>query len=107
MSTSTFWLVIIAVGLGTYAMRTVPLLLHGRLRMPPSIERLLRHVPAAALAALIVPASLLVRTDGAYDVAPERVIALAIAVVVALKWRNMLATLVVGMVALWVMQTIL
>ncbi|MBE0476031.1 MAG: AzlD domain-containing protein [Coriobacteriia bacterium] len=105
--TARFWVLIVTVGLGTYALRSLPILLHGHRPVPPWLATLLRHVPAAALAALAVPGSLYLRTDGGYELAPARTIAAAVGLVVALRWRNTVATLVVGMAALWIAQALL
>jgi branched-subunit amino acid transport protein len=107
MSRASFWLVIGIVGLGTVLMRTVPIMAHGRVRTPPVLERLLKHVPAAALTALIVPAALYLKTNGSYEVSPDRVIAAVVAALVAYKTKNVIATLVVGMAALWAVQAVL
>ena len=106
MSRASFWLVIAVVGMGTVLMRTVPIMAHGRVRTPPVLARLLKHVPAAALTALIVPSTLYLRLNGSYEVSPDRIAAAAIAVFVAYKTRNVIATLVVGMAALWAIQAI-
>ena len=48
------WFVIIAVGVGSYLLRVLPLFVGGRLLESPRAERLIGHAGAAALAALIV-----------------------------------------------------
>jgi branched-subunit amino acid transport protein len=102
--TLRFWIVIGVVAAGTYALRAAPIMLHERAPMPSWLERLLRHVPAAALTALVVPGALYIKSDGLYSFAPERLLAALVALLVALKWRNMLLTLVAGMGALWLLQ---
>lgn len=102
-----FWVIIIALAAGTYAMRVVPILAYGRISMPGWLERFLRHVPAAALTALIVPGVLYVHRETSYELAPARILAAAVALLVAWRWRNMFATLVFGMAALWVFQALL
>jgi branched-subunit amino acid transport protein len=99
-----FWLMIAVLALGTWAMRSLPIMFHGRLPHPPWLERLLRHVPVAAITALVVPASLYTHTGDVYTFAPARTIAAILALVVAMRTKNVLLTLVVGMVALWVAQ---
>lgn len=107
MSPPSFWLVIAAAGLGTFGMRVAPFLAHGRIETPPALARLLRFVPAASLAALVVPGSILVSANGTYHAETPRILALAIAVLVAAKWRNVVLTLVFGMAALWALQALL
>jgi branched-subunit amino acid transport protein len=106
MSGVSFWVVIGIIGLGTLAMRIVPMLAHGRIETPPTLQRLLRHVPAATLAALAIPGSVWLKADGAYTVSPERVVALVVASVVAFRTKSVFLTIAVGMVALWILQAL-
>lgn len=59
------WLAIISVGLGSYAMRVVPLFTVGRLDLAPRVERALARAGTAALTALTVGAVLDVGTGDA------------------------------------------
>jgi branched-subunit amino acid transport protein len=102
--TAQFWLLIVLLGAGTWAMRSFPILLHGHVPHPPWLERLLKYVPVAALTALVVPASLYLKANGAYHAVPARTIAAVVALVVAVRTKNTIATLVSGMVVLWVAQ---
>jgi branched-subunit amino acid transport protein len=93
---SRVWVAIIVAGAGTYAMRASFLLAADRLaRVPPSVERLLRQIPPAALASLVVPA--LLRPEGELDLFSPRLAAGLVAAVVAWRTRNVAATLAVGM----------
>ncbi|MFU8890047.1 MAG: AzlD domain-containing protein [Anaerosomatales bacterium] len=103
----SFWFVILALAGGTFLLRSLPLWLHGRTPAPRWLERLLRHVPAAALTALVVPASLYTTSNGTYEVAPARIVAAVAALLVAAKTRNVIWTLVTGMAVLWVTQGVL
>jgi branched-subunit amino acid transport protein len=103
-ATAQFWLLIVLLGAGTWAMRSFPIMLHGRVPHPPWLERLLKYVPVAALTALVVPGSLYLKSDGAYHAVPARTIAAVVALAVALRTKNTIATLVAGMVTLWVAQ---
>lgn len=99
-----FWLLIVVLAAGTWAMRSLPIMLHGHVPHPPWLTRLLKYVPVAALTALVVPGALYVKVDGAYTFAPARTIASVVALLVALKTKNVLATLAAGMSVLWVAQ---
>ncbi len=99
-----FWLLIVVLAAGTWAMRSLPIMLHGRVPHPPWLTRLLKHVPVAALTVMVVPGALYLSENGVYQVAPERTIAAVVALFVALRTKNTFATLVVGMAALWVAQ---
>jgi branched-subunit amino acid transport protein len=96
-----FWILIVVLALGTWAMRSLPIMLHGHVPHPPWLERLLRHVPVAALTAIVVPAALYTHVGDAYHLAPARIVAAVVAMAVALRTKNVLATLAVGMVVLW------
>ena len=90
------WLTIVLAGAGTYAMRASFLLAADRLaRVPAPVERLLRQIPPAALASLVVPA--LLRPHGELDLTSPRLVAGLLAAAVAWRTRNVAATLVVGM----------
>jgi len=102
-----FWLLIVVLALGTWAMRSFPIMLHGRVPHPPWLERLLKHVPVAALTALVVPGSLYLHQGDAYSFAPARTVAAVCALAVAWRTKNTLATLAAGMCVLWAMQWLL
>ena len=88
-------------------MRSLPIILHGHVPHPPWLARLLRHVPVAALAALVVPGVIYLHQGATYSFAPARAIAAVIALAIALKTKNTLATLGAGMIALWVISAVL
>jgi branched-subunit amino acid transport protein len=93
---SRIWAVIAVSGAGTYAMRASFLAAAHRLAtVPPAAARILRQIPPAALAAIIAPA--LVRAGGRLDLLQPRLLAGAVAAVIAWRTRNVGLTLVVGM----------
>jgi branched-subunit amino acid transport protein len=63
--------------------------------VPPGVQRLLRQIPPAALAAIVVPA--LLRPEGSFDLLQPRLVAGIAAALVAWRTRNIALTLVVGM----------
>lgn len=93
---SRVWSAIVLAGIGTYAMRASFLAFAHRLvDVPPGIQRLLRQIPPAALASIVLPA--LLRPEGSFDVAQSRLLAGVVAAAVAWRTRNVALTLVVGM----------
>lgn len=100
----TLWLAIVAAGLLTYGQRLSFITLWERMHMPAWLRRALRFVPVTVLVALIVPDVLIV--DGALYVSPEndRLLAGILAAGVAWRTQNVLATIVVGMAALVLLQ---
>lgn len=99
------WAAVIAIGVGTYLTRLSFIGAFGEREMPAWLERPLRFVAPAVLGAIVLPA--VVRPDGAFDVIPAsnpRFLAAVLAGLVAYRWRNVTVVIVVGMVALWVID---
>ncbi|MFB6193505.1 MAG: AzlD domain-containing protein [Halobaculum sp.] len=94
------WLAVVLAGVGTYALRASFLFLFDRLGTVPSqIETALGMVPAAVLAALVVPAVL--AHDGSVSLLGNtRLVAAALAGLVAWYTESVLATILIGLVAL-------
>jgi len=102
----TRWLVVIAAGLLTYAIRSSLIFAGGRVTMPVAARSALRFVTVAALAALIVPAVLYAGAPAHLDAGPgnERVPAALLAAVVARVTDNIWLTIVAGMGAFWLLR---
>lgn len=97
--------VIVVIGALTYAIRVSFIALFGRLdELPPRVERALRFVPAAVLAALVLPAFV---EPSAGGVAPDKLVAGTLAAAVAWRTGDVLATMVAGMGALWAVRLLL
>jgi len=102
---STTWTAIGLAAVGTFAMRASFLAAAHRLATVPEwAHRILRQIPPAALAALVLPA--LVRPEGTIDLLQPRLAAGILAGVVAWRYRNIAATLVVGLGALMVLEAL-
>ena len=106
MSTTGLWLTILAVGIGTFALRLSFIEMWKWLRVPPLLMQALNFVPAAVLAALVLPA--LLRSGGSIDVTFDNLRLYAGLVALAVAWytRSMLLTLATGMAALWLLQAL-
>jgi branched-subunit amino acid transport protein len=99
------WAAIAIVGGCTYAIRFSFLYLFGRIdAVPPRLRRVLRYVPAAVLAALVVPSVVTIEATAAGTLFDERVLAGAVAAAVAWRTENVLATIAVGMGTLWALR---
>lgn len=96
------WAIIVAIAVGTFALRLSFIETFSRMgTMPTGAERLLRFVPPAVMAALVTPAVLV--ADGSLALAPgnDRLIASVLAALVAWRTESVLATIAVGMGAIW------
>ncbi|MEF2145021.1 MAG: AzlD domain-containing protein [Desulfovibrionaceae bacterium] len=98
------WLLFLACGLVTVCERLSFILVFGRREMPAWLLRALRYVPPAVLSALVFPAIL--RHGGQLDISLDnhRLLAALLACVVAWRFKNLLWTIVTGMVALWLLS---
>ena len=103
---SMFWL-IIAMSAGTFALRYSFFLLYERIRITEFQKRALRLVPPSVLAALTLPAVLRGSAGLDISIGNPRLIAAAVAVIVAYKTKNILATIIVGMLTLFLFQALI
>ena len=102
---SRIWTAIVLTGIGTFAMRASFLAFADRLAdVPPSIQRLLRQIPPAALASIVLPA--LLRPEGSVDLTHPRFAAGLVAALVAWRTRNTALTLTVGMATLMLLDNL-
>jgi branched-subunit amino acid transport protein len=100
---SRVWATILLAGAGTFAMRASFLVVaHRLMEVPAGVQRVLRQIPPAALAALVAPA--LARPGGTVDLLQPRMAAGLIASVVAWRTGSASLTLVVGMGALVLLE---
>ena len=102
---TTIWLAIFAIGAINYVARLSFIALFSRRDMPPLLDRALKHVPAAMLTAIVVPA-IVFMPPGVLrlDLGNAKLIAAVAALAVAAWRQSTTLTIVVGMVALWLAQ---
>src|SRR6185369_10455518 len=92
---------IVGMVLVTFIPRYGVLALLGKMELPKPVFRALKFVPPAVLAAIILPAMLL-KDDELYIVPQNSfLVAGIVAGLVAWRTRNLLLTIVLGMLALW------
>ena len=100
------WLAMIFAGLMTFAARFSMIGLIGNRPIPDSIQKLLPYVGPAVMAAIIIPATLLIDGQMVLD-GNMKIPALLVAGLVAFASGNVLATIATGMVVLWLLQNML
>lgn len=105
MSTQAALLALTITALGTYAMRGGLILLLADRTLPDPIERALRYVGPAVLAALTV--SLAMGGDGDTSLDAAETLAIGAACVVAWRTKNLLLTLLAGMATLLVLSQLI
>ncbi len=100
------WLIIIGMGIVTFGIRLVPIVLLGRIEIPLVVQQALRFVPPAVLTAIVVPELLYHGNQVDLSLSNLRLLAGLIAIVVAWRTKNALLTIGSGMIALWVLSAI-
>ncbi len=100
------WLIVLSMGALTYGLRLSLILLLGRIEVPRAVQRALRFVPPAVFSAIVFPD--LLRPGGTVDLSVEnvRLLAGALAAMVAWRTKSMLLTIITGMVALWILRAL-
>ena len=100
------WLIIIGMGVITYAIRLSMIVMSGQIQLSDQLQRALRYVPPAVLSAIILPE--MVQPGGTLDLSlgNERLLAGIIAGLVAWRSRNVVATIIAGMATLLLIQAI-
>ena len=105
MSVWSAILIVLMVGLMTYSMRAVVIVAMANRIIAPPIQRALRSVGPAVLAALAV--NLAAGGEGGPNLEVAEAIALAVAGGVAWWRRNLIITLLAGMATLWLISWLL
>ncbi len=107
MSTAVYlWAIIIGGMIVTFLTRLSFIVILPPERLPNIMQRGLRFVPPAILAAIVLPELLL--PEGVVDISLHnfQLIAGTLAAIVAWRTRNTWLTILVGMLALWVLTVV-
>jgi len=104
---NSFWLTMLILGFLTFGIRLSFIVVPDRWQTPPILQRGLRFVPIAVLAAIIVPE--LVMPGGTLNFSSTnlRLLAGIVAMLVAWKTKNIVWTIVAGMGVLLILQYLL
>ena len=101
------WLIIIFVGMGTYLTRLSFIGIFGNREIPTYVERPLRLVAPAVLAAIAIPELVAPEGEVFFSFDNLRLLAGLIAIVVAWRTRSIGWTIGVGMGSLWLLDWLL
>jgi branched-subunit amino acid transport protein len=99
-------LTIIAAGVLTYGIRLSSILLSGKVELPQGVQRALRFVPPAVFTAIFLPELFLTNGELNLSLGNDRLLAGSLAIIVAWRTKNVMITILVGMVALWILQAL-
>ena len=93
------WVVILVLGVATACTRSAFWLIGHRVTIPPRVQEMLRYAPACALAAIVAPDVVLgPQGDFQLNLSNPKLLAAIAALGYYLWRRNMLQTIVFGMV---------
>lgn len=99
----TFWIVLVALGIGTYLIRFSFLGVLGNRPLPSGLRRALRYTAVAILPGLVAPAVLWpAATGGQTD--PARLAAACVTLLVGLVSHSVIAAILAGGVTLYAMM---
>lgn len=98
MSATTEILMIFGMFLVTFGVRYPPLAIVGKLELPENVLRALRYVPVAVLTAITVPATLMPQGDLYLSINNAYLIGAIVAILISWRTKNLLATIIIGMV---------
>lgn len=101
-----FWLVVVFLGISTYAIRFSFLGLLGRRPLPVWLQRCLRYTAVAVMPALVAPAVLWPAATGGHT-DPARLTAALATLVVGMITKQMMAAIAAGVAVLAVLQYLL
>jgi branched-subunit amino acid transport protein len=93
----TTLLVMLAVGVGSYVMRSGPTLWHGRVQPPPWVDRAALLAATSALAAVITSAVLHHQRPGHPEARMAAIVAVVVALALAARRVSMLRVIVAGL----------
>lgn len=99
-------LIIIGMSLVTYLPRALPLVVLSKFELPPLFRRWLQFIPIAVLSALLAPAVLMSGNRLAISLDNNTLIASVLCFGVAAKTRNIFLTIVVGILAMFMLQAL-
>ena len=100
------WLILLLGGLLTFGMRFSFVYLLGRFEVPETMRRALRFVPPSVLTAIVVPELVIKSGQIDFSLTNFRLVAGVIAILVAWRTKNTLLTIVVGILALLLLDLI-
>ena len=100
------WMLMVAIGIATFAIRLSFIYLFGKVEIPETVTKALRYVPPAVLSAIVLPELLM--PGGQFDLSfgNGRLIAGLLAAAVAWRTKNVVLTIVTGMLALYILMAL-
>ncbi len=100
------WFALLCGGLITFGIRFSLIYLFGKFEIPATLQKALHYVPPAVLSAIIFPELFIQNGELNFQFTNIRLLAGVIAIVTAWFSRNTLITIIIGMVALFILGSL-
>lgn len=100
------WLIMIGLGIGTFIIRISFIALFGKWDIPPLLQRALRFIPVSVLFPLVVPQFLTRNNTIDLSLSNPHLVAGLVAGVIAWRTKNVVITILSGMIMLWLLQAL-
>jgi len=97
----TIWISIIFAGLINYATRLGSVLIINPKKLGETSKRVLSYVPSAVFPAIIFPAIFLNQEGGLVNMSDPKVIAISIAFLIGILSKNLIITILSGLISFW------
>mgnify|MGYP001323683736 CR=1 FL=1 len=97
----TIWISIIFAGLINYGTRLGSVLIINPKKLGETSKRVLSFVPSAVFPAIIFPAIFLNQEANFVQINDPKVIAISIAFLIAFFTKNLILTIVIGLISFW------
>lgn len=99
--TQTEIVMLLGMALVTFGVRYPVLALVSRIHLPDPIMSALKFVPPAVLSAIILPEVVMPDGSLALSIDNANLVASIVAILIAWRTKNLLLTIVLGMLAMW------
>ncbi len=102
-----FWISVFILSVGTLAIRSSIILVSHRIKITDRHRELFTFVPAAILPALVMPMVFFHKGQVDWLLNKERAFVLALAILVSLRFKNMIVSVVFGLGALYTITQVI
>ncbi len=106
MRSDNMFFIIVGMSIVTQLPRLLPLVVLSRLNLPPLVIRWLKQIPVAVLSALLFPSLLMPDRNLSLSLDNTALMAALPCVLVAVKTKNLLLTILTGIIASALLQLI-
>lgn len=107
ISSYYFWTIIILLGLGTFAVRSSFIVFSSKIKISDRLKEVLSFIPVAVLPALITPMVFFHEGSVEWMAGKERLVVLALASLVCVYTKSIIATVLAGLGLLYFLTQIL